>query len=111
MKDMEQKNLKSAELKEQDLEKVAGGGWGYHDYHNKDEYTSIGIECDWTLNPFVKDKFKYKGQSISSATASALVFYNRQNGLAGDVSDIAAALEYKANHGSEYEADRKSSNN
>lgn len=110
MKDMEKKNLKVAELQEKDLEKVAGGGWGYHDYHNKDEYISAGIECDWTLNPFIKDKFKYAGREISSETASALVFYGHAKGLTGNVSDIAAALEFKSSHGSEYDADRKNSN-
>lgn len=110
MKDMEQKNMKAVELKEQELEQVAGGGWGYHDYHNKDEYITAGIKCDWTLNPFVKDKFEYAGQKISSDTASALVFYKHAVGLSGNASDITAALDYKSAHGSEYEADRKSSN-
>lgn len=110
MKDMEQKNLKAAELQDEDLEKVAGGGWGHHDYHNKDEYTSIGIKCNWTNNPFKEDEFKYAGQSISSDTASALVFYSRAKGLTGDVSDIAAALDYKSSHGSQYEGDVYNSN-
>lgn len=111
MKDMEQKNLKSAELQEKDLEKVAGGAWGYHDYHNKDEYTSIGIKCNWTNNPFVKDKFEYGGISITSATASALVFYSHNRALTGYAdTDIDAALRFKAARLDEYKADKAQSN-
>lgn len=110
MKEMEQKNLQAEELKDKDLDRVAGGGWGYHAYHNKDVYTSVGIECNWTNNPFEKDEFKYAGRKISSATASALVFYSHAKGLTGDVSDISAALDYKVSHGHGYEKDKENTN-
>lgn len=111
MKEMEQKNLQAAELQDEDLEKVAGGSYmERHAYNNKDVYTSVGIECNWTVNPFKKDEFKYAGRKISSATASALVFYSHAKGLTGDVSDISAALDYKVSHGHGYEEDKENTN-
>lgn len=104
---MEQKNMKAVELQDEDLEQVAGGG-GFYAYKNKDEYTAAGIKIETSF--WHPDELKYAGRYINFSTAAALVFYNRAVGLTGDVSDISAALDYKATHGSEYTDDVHNAN-
>lgn len=111
-KDMmnEAEEIKIEEMSEQELSDVAAGGWGYHDYHNKDAYKfTPGMKIDFTLNPFKKDKFTYEGTSVTSDTASALVFYfhSGQEKLGTAADTIQAALTYKANNLADYKADLK----
>ncbi len=97
-------------MKDEELDVVNGGGWGYNTYHNEDEYKAAGISTDWTLNPFVKDKFKFNGQDISGDTAAKIVFYVRAENPVPGSFGIADALNYAVKHQQEFEADVKAAN-
>ena len=99
------------ELKSQELDEVNGGGWGYHKYHNEDEYKAAGIQTDWTYNPFKKDVFKFNGEKIESDTAAKIVFFHRKNpNLPTSAITISDALNYAADNHDAFEADMKAAN-
>ncbi|MCR5177320.1 MAG: bacteriocin [Anaerovibrio sp.] len=102
-------------LNDSELNNVSGGGWGYNDFHDKAIYESCGMKCDWTNNPFKKDKFIWKGQTLHNNEASAVVFYtlNHQdeNGKQLGPDTLAEAMAYKAKQGSDaYNKFRKAYN-
>ncbi len=100
---MMDEKMNTKELNEDQLNEVSGGGWGYNDFHNKAIYESCGMNCDWTNNPFKKDKFIWKGQTLHNNEASAVVYYtlNHQdeNGKQLGPDTLAEAMAYKAKQG------------
>ncbi len=97
-------------MDEQELGMVSGGAWGYHGYHNEDEYKAVGIKTDWTLNPFKFDKFTFRGTGINSETASKIVFFVRATNPVDGKFSISDALNYAASHTDQYKKDKENAN-
>lgn len=115
--------VKNVELKEQELECVSGGAWGYHTYHNETMYNAAGVRTEWTKNPFAFDKFFFGGKEIDKGTASAIVFYAHRNSDAhqdmmeeikagrGNIdSFLNDAIQFKGQNGALFAEDVKACN-
>lgn len=105
----EEYTMEMTRLQDEDLDNVAGGGWGSNDFGNEAAYEACGIRCDWTKNPFCHDKFYWtqpggKELTLHESEANAIAYYvlnhidpETKKGM--QPASLAEALNYKASKG------------
>lgn len=100
------------QLDDDELDEVAGGAWGHHEYHSQAVYNACGIETDWTKNPFVFDKFTWTAhkelKNFDKNDAAAVVFYHHVHGKAP--KDLNEAYAFKVKNAELYKKDVDNSN-
>ena len=106
------KETKATMMKDEEMDMVNGGGWGYNIYHNEDMYKAVGIKTDWTswYNPFQEDKFKFNNIDITGDTAAKIVFFVHATDPKPGSFTIEDALLYAIKHVDEFKVDVQKAN-
>ena len=107
----EEYTMEMTRLRDEDLDNVAGGGWGSNDFGNEAAYEACGIRCDWTgwYNPVTRDAFYWtppggKELKLRESEANAVAYYvlnhidpETKKGM--QPASLAEAMNYKASKG------------